>query len=307
MKKFMYYLLLSPIVLTTISCAPKKEDPGIPVDVIVISGQSNAVGCSKSLCLYDSKGDDKYYEYRDGYESIKIAYDCWTKDWPASGVTFYEQNLSRDNDFVQVKLGQGNGNQTFGPEVGIAERMHEKYANKLFIIKFACGGSNLKDDWVSKKSKMYGPFIEYVKLQIKNLKNKGYEPTIKAFCWHQGEGDAWPNYHNYYLENLRTFVGNVRQELKSLSGNKDVPFIDAGISNASVNQYWAEVNAAKQAFAAESKNNIYIDTIAAGLHTNLEPTPDNPDLYHYDSDSEIELGHLFAEAFEPFLMPIEEE
>ena len=51
-------------------------------------------------------------------------------------------------------------------------------------------------------------------------------------------------------------------------------------------------------------NNFYIDTIAAGMHTDQEPF-NNPDGAHYDTESEVLLGHLFAEAFEPFLEPVE--
>ena len=317
MKKQLSYFLLTPFLLLAVSCnnnsmnnessplsnenpSSQVQDLG-PVDVVVISGQSNAVGCTRSIYLPDTMGEAKYEEYIDGYPTIQIAYDCWTKDWPsADKVTFYSQNASRKNNFVKVALGQGNGQATFGPEIGIAEATHEKYANTLFLIKYACGASNLKDDWATRKSPMYGRFIDYVKLQMNNLVQCGYQPTIKAFCWMQGEGDSYPGYHSVYQDNLREFVTNVRTDLKSLAGNKDVPFIDAGISNASVWEYYRQVNDAKIAFAAESENNIYIDTIAAGMHTNQEPIGEI-DECHYDSESEILLGHLFAEAFDKFL------
>ena len=94
--------------------------------------------------------------------------------------------------------------------------------------------------------------------------------------------------------------------IKELSGNKDFPFIDAGISNAKVWQFYRKVNEAKQQFAGDSDNNFYIDTIGAGMHTNLEPVG-NVDADHYDSASEVLLGHLFAESFEQFLMQPEQE
>ena len=233
-----------------------------------------------------------------GYNGIQIAYDCWTKD---EGPLFYSQNTSKNNNFVKVMLGQGNSLATFGPEIGIAERMHEKYDGKLFLIKYACGASNLKDDWAKRNSPMYGRFISYIKLQMKNLEEKGYIPTIKAFCWMQGEGDSYPGYYNEYKDNLRGFVSNLREDLKELSGNKDFPFIDAGINNSPMWQYYKEVNQAKLEFSEESENNFYIDTIAAGMHTNEEPFGE-PDLAHYDSPSQVLLGNLFAEQFEQFLM-----
>ena len=314
MKKYLFKLFLLPFVMSTISCSNNKtsnEESNSssqivqhgPVDVVIISGQSNGVGCTQSIYLPDTVGVQKYDEYFEGYDSIQIAYDCWTKDWPngySNPATFYSQNVSKRNGFVKVALGQGNGRNTFGPEIGIAESTHEKYANKLFLIKFACGASNLKDDWVSKKSPMYPRLIQYVKMQMKNLTDSGYEPTIKAFCWMQGEGDTYPGYHTVYQDNLREFVGNIREDLKELSGNKELPFIDAGISAASMWEYSRQVNEAKKAFAEESPNNFFIDTQAAGLHTDKEPLGE-PDEAHYDSDSQVLLGHLFAEAFDQFL------
>ena len=320
MKKYLYYLLLSPFILSIVGCGnganthqegdpsqPPVEQKG-PVDVVLISGQSNGVGCTHSYCLPDTVGIEKYQEYFAGYPEIQIAFDCWTKDWPATGITFYRQNSSSKNSFVPTKLGQGNSRgDTFGPEIGIAEELHERYANKLFLIKFACGGSNLKDDWLGSKSAMYNRFIDYVKLQMNNLVEMGYTPTIKALCWMQGEGDSYPYYYNVYQDNLRQFVSDVRNDLKELSGNKDLAFIDAAINNnTDLWQYYKEVNDAKIAFSNESENNIFIDTIAAKLHTNLEPK-DNVDYAHYDSDSQVLLGHLFAQAFEQFLETPEEK
>ena len=302
MKALLKLLLLMPMTFSISGCnkTPKQEDPK-PIDVILISGQSNAVGCTHASCITRSIGHSKYQEYMSGYPGIKIAYDCWTKD---EGPVFYSQNTSKDDTFVKVMLGQGNSLATFGPEIGIAETLHEKYDNKLCIIKYACGASNLKDDWAQRNSPMYGRFVNYVKRQMENLKTLGFIPTIKAMCWMQGEGDSYEGYYQEYYNNTKTFVTNLREDLKELCGNKDFPFIDAGISNARVWEFYRKVNEAKKQFADESENNFYIDTIAAGMHTNEEPF-DSPDIYHYDSESEVLLGKLFAEQFEQFLEPIE--
>ncbi len=301
MRKLIKLLLLTPMAFSISGCKTHKKEL-TPVDVVIISGQSNAVGCTHTSGIQKSMGSSKYYEYLKGYEGIKIAFDSWTKDVKESGTVYYSQNKSKDDGFVKVMLGQGNYEGAFGPEIGIAERMHEKYEGKLFLIKYACGASNLKDDWRKRKSPMYGRFIEYIKKQMDNLLSMGYKPTIKAMCWMQGEGDAWDGYYQDYLESTREFVGNLREDLKSLSGDKDFPFIDAAINNNPARwQYWKQVNEAKQAFANESDNNFYIDTIAAGMHTDQEPMG-SPDDAHYDSESEVLLGNLFAEQFEQFLM-----
>ena len=312
MKRFLKLLLLSPVILFSLGCnqndaKPIDDDPQEvppeepvdlgPIDVVIISGQSNGVGCTYGSCIKRSIGAEKYQDYMYGFPGIKIAYDCWTKDQYGR---FMSQNHSKDNNFVKTMLGQGNSLATFGPEIGIAEELSEEYSDKLCLIKFACGASNLKDDWLQRNSPMYPRLVSYVEQQIDNLKKAGYTPTIKAFCWMQGEGDSYDGYYQSYYENTKEFVSHVREDFKELAGNVDLPFIDAGISSANVWEYYREVNEAKQQFAEESEINFYIDTIGEGLHTNKEPF-DTPDICHYDSESEILLGHLFAQNFKQFL------
>ena len=89
-----------------------------------------------------------------------------------------------------------------------------------------------------------------------------------------------------------------------LETERTLPFIDAGISGYEEWVYFSQVNKAKKEFAEESEYNFYFNTIQAGLHTDQEPYG-NPDGAHYDSDSEVQLGHLFADIFEQFLEPVE--
>ena len=301
-------LLFLPALLLATGCEGKggstaQTPPGpTPVDVVIISGQSNGVGCTFSEFIKSSKGVAKYNEYNRGYPDIQIAYDSLTKDFVNNKFEFYSQNSSKDYNFMPTRLGQGNSTNTFGPEIGIAEAMHEKYGNKLFLIKCACGSSNLRDDWARKDSIMYRGLMEFVRIQMGNLEDKGYAPTLKAFCWMQGEGDSYPGFHEVYKDSLELFVSNLREDLNTYTGGKILPFIDAGISDAAIWEYSAQVNAAKRAFAEESELNFFIDTIAAGMHTNQEPVP--VDECHYDSESELLLGHLFAEQFEQFLEPV---
>ena len=113
MKKVFKLLFLSSIVFTTMGCNSKPQEPK-PVDVIVISGQSNAVGCTRVNCISKAMGYSKYQEYMGGYPEIQIAYDSWTKDIVNDKAVFYSQNASKDDDFVKVMLGQGNSLVTFG-------------------------------------------------------------------------------------------------------------------------------------------------------------------------------------------------
>ena len=55
------------------------------------------------------------------------------------------------------------------------------------------------------------------------------------------------------------------------------------------------MNELKRKYATDHPNCVFIDTIGEGLHTRNEPF-EEPDIGHYDSDSMIKLGRLFAAA-----------
>ena len=105
----------------------------------------------------------------------------------------------------------------------------------------------------------------------------------------------------YYLDESTEsywihFTGHEADELLNLSGlDQNIYFIDAGISSSPYClPAYDLVNDAKVKFSELSELNIYFSTIANGLTTLYEPDYD-PDLGHYDSLSEIKLGHLFAQ------------
>ena len=76
MKRKLLTLLLSPLVVTSIGCESQDVPDLGPVNVILISGQSNAVGCSHSEYLSTSMGQEAYEKFRDGFDDIKISFDC---------------------------------------------------------------------------------------------------------------------------------------------------------------------------------------------------------------------------------------
>ena len=301
MKKQIQLLAIIPALLFSSGCGGKKMKD---VNVIILSGQSNAVGCKNSQLLINSMGQDKYDEYNAGYQDVKIAFNNWDCKYNEPARTKVLQNSSPKSEFVDVKLGQGNVVANFGPEVGMAEELHDKWGNKLYIIKCACGASNLNDDWADANMDMFLNLKAFVHKKMADLKESGVNPKLRAFCWMQGEGDSYPGYYQYYYDNLERFKSNLDKEFLQYTEDQNLPFIDAGIGpGAAQGQeegewvYYKEVNECKKDFAALKETNIYIDTIAEGLHSNTEPA----DNVHYDSESVIKLGHLFAKAYEQFL------
>ncbi len=276
--------------------------------IIVLSGQSNAVGVGHVKCLKRHFMADKIEEFLNGYKNIKINY--YSHDKKSDGFTMTIPGCTEvDKD-------------TIGPEIGIAEYLSGKFpGEEFFIVKFAVGGASLKRDFLSpssggyynvkefkneyrgfldaflngkpliKSGWCYNGLVSVLRDSIEYLKEKGYIPEIIGFCWMQGESDAaLPEDVNNYPVYFDNFINDFKKEFSEyLNG---CVFVDAGIST--VWNCYEKMNEFKKEYAENHNNFIYIDTIENGLTTQYEPI-EEPDLYHYDSESVIKLGKLFAE------------
>lgn len=269
-----------------------EDGNGEKVRVVLLAGQSNASGCSRTDYLESNVSETKFDEYQNGYANIYI--------------NFYDdQNVS--NGFVNAKTNQGFIYGHFGPELGMAEKLHELYPDeKIFIIKFAIGGTNLYSEWLSPSSDgptgyLYTNFIRFTKQSLNYLKSKNYTPVVEAMCWMQGESDSFSTKNaTNYETNLANLIADTRHDLSKYASKDGIAFVDAYIAN--IPNYWVYcdlVNNSKKLVAESSDMNVVIDTNAYGLTTNKEPT-DNPDMAHYDSLSQIKLGNLFAEEASKF-------
>lgn len=276
---------------TTVSTGAPTEPPKVysnEVQVIVLLGQSNAEGHSHHQYLEKTVGAEKAQEYTQGYDNVQISF--------ANTINANTSN----GQFVPVKLGQGYQTDRFGPEVGMAEIISQYDPEKpVYIIKFAYGGTTLNNEWRSPSSgntgRLYTAAVEYVIQQCQALENMDLYPIIKAICWMQGESDA--SGHGYV--NYKTLEDNFKKDLREdLAYYKpvdtEIGFVDAGISECVAWTQYQKVNGDKLALSMEDEYHDYIDTIAAGLKFNAEPVG-APDIYHYDSKSMVQLGHLFAQ------------
>lgn len=265
---------------------------GREATVILLGGQSNASGCSLDEYLKRNVTPEKYEEYKVGYDNVYINY--------LSGA-----NVS--GGFVKCATLQGELPGAFGPELGLAEKLNELYPDKtFFIIKCAWGGSNLHNQWLSpssfgKTGELYKEFAAYVEASIDYLISKNYNAKIAGMCWMQGESDAVSRgAAEDYGKNLNNLIKDIRKKFSKCSADGGIAFADAYIApNPTFWVHYEVVNRAKDEVAASSPKNVIVDTISAGLICTEEPE-DNPDIPHYDSMSEIKLGHLFAEALSAF-------
>ena len=260
---------------------------GQSAKVVLLAGQSNASGCSVTSYLQKNLSSEKFAELKNGYDNLFINYF-------ASG-----NNLS--DGFVKTSVDQGESGGHFGPEVGLAEKLHALYPDQtVFIIKFAWGGTDLFSQWLSPSSGetgfLYRNFVRYVKQSMEYLFAKGYDPVIEGVCWMQGESDSFSVENGIeYETRLKNFIADLRKDLSSYASKDGIAFVDALIADNPVFWVYCDlVNRSKLAVAASVDNAVVIDTNAQGLRCDEEPT-DKPDIPHYDSLSQLKLGNLFGE------------
>ncbi len=270
--------------------------------VVLLSGQSNAVGVGHIKYLPKYFDEETINVFRNGYDNILIHY------------------ISHDIEnegFDKVRVNQAEKNKdTLGPEVGIAKKLTEKYPEEqFFIIKCAFGGSDMNMGWRSPSSG--APYdkdlvVEYAKAindphfrspgwcyheQIRAiddgfaaLKEMGYEPEVVAFCWMQGESDSGNVVClEPYIDRYDAMLRDLREGYAPAFEN--CTYIDAGISERWGN--YEQMNANKKAYAEKNGYN-FIDTVAAGFTTAFEPE-EAPDTAHYDLNWTVKLGELFAD------------
>ncbi len=275
--------------------------------IIVLAGQSNAVGVGHVKYLANHFSEEKVEKYINGYEDVLINY--YSHDMKSEG-------------FVKTSAGcTEKTKETIGPEVGIAETLKEKFPDEeFFIVKCAFGGTNLFHDWLPRSCEgdydsfayddgdmdgehyhtagwCFNEFVKILNESIEILKDQGYIPEIIGFCWMQGESDAFTTetvsqYGFHYETLLKDFTDLFGEYMKN------TVFVDGGISE--IWQYYKEINQYKKEHAEKTVKSYFIDTIGEGLTTQNEPQPE-VDIAHYDSDCTIKLGNLFAEKIIPLI------
>ena len=270
------------------------DGQGKKATVILLGGQSNASGCSRDDYLQKNISAEQYAEYENGYDNVYINY--------------YATGTNASNGFVKCSVRQGEGGGFFGPELGLAQKLHALFPDRMFfIIKCAWGGSNLYRQWRAPSSfgttgEMYKQFTAFVDTSMDYLVSKHYDVTMEGMCWMQGESDALaPENAVNYEANLNDLIRDIRKRYARYAAPDGIAFIDACIADNPV--YWVYcdgVNASKQAVSEKSPLNVLIDTNAQGLSCSAEPE-ERPDMAHYDSLSQIKLGNLFADSLAPFL------
>ena len=186
--------------------------------------------------MMDIVSNDSFAGYREIYPRIKffLASD--------GGELTYSDSL-KPGASGYLDVGGISGNNTFGPELGIAKILSNKFPNdSMAFLKIPWGGTILEPNWLNDQPfpgasiHVYSWFISKLKEALNRLSQspQGYE--IQGIIWMQGEGDATDSgMAARYSSNLRNFVeSKLRPDLGQYPAhliNGVVPFIYGRIHN----------------------------------------------------------------------------
>ncbi len=202
------------------------------VNVIVLSGQSNAAGAT----VIDQNAINKFANV--DYKNVYIKYkNVYTND----GVNVFTQN--ENSGFEKYAFGIGGYyDTTFGPEAALAYHLATTEGLKdqqWFIIKYTAPGTNLDLHW-RQNANLSQKMMDYVEDCVEDLVAEGYDVQIRSLLWMQGENDAIEKAEtcaNNYAVNEQTLVQNFRIKFAKYATrpNGSVPgsgigFITAGIA-----------------------------------------------------------------------------
>ena len=263
---------------------------GTPVKVILLSGQSNAVGYSYNNF---SRGSDftgeRLEAARNGYPKVLIRFS----NNPFEQAAEPQYGPVSNTAFEPVTFGQGSVSPypdylAFGPEVGIAETLTAAYPDETFyIVKCSTSGASLLTRFnpADKKNptNLYSEMVSFTEGALSDLKAEGLAPEIIAFCWIHGGADSAGN-PAVYIDTYKALLDGLKTDLAEYMPENGMSVIDAGIDTIS-NTNAEALNAAKERFASGSSKRYFFPVTDLKLGANQ----------HFTGDSMVVIGNRFGD------------
>jgi len=188
----------------------------------------------------------------------------------------------------------------YGPELMFSHIFPKKKSplkkKRIGIIKVAQGGTEIYKHWMKVNDGEDENFWQTLVDAIEASKG-----SIEGFVWFQGENDSFADWNrNNYLDNLTTFIGDVRNKIHKSSSNfdspSDVPVIIVELGNWIYLDIDQAVINAQRTFV---KNTANTALVSSGVH-------DDPDkrlskFYHFNAASQLIIGDRVAKAMAKLL------
>jgi hypothetical protein len=285
MRRAFYPSLLGFLTLATFCAATAAEKR----DLILVAGQSNAVGFDANAAELPADAGDKdvLFWWRCG-DPPPDDHDSTSRGW----TTLRPQ--PRANPMPKtagVARQYGNFSQPdggFGPEMGFARMLVARERKPLAVLKAAFSGTGMTTDWrpreAGPKGACYRALLEETKGALEQARENGIELRIRALIWVQGESDANAVLAPQYAKNLGEMIAALREELGAPEMTALVG-VNTNFGNGK-NTFMPVIIEQQKQLAASLSQCAYVDTDGLS-HANGA---------HFDTKGTLEMGARFAEA-----------
>lgn len=270
------------------SLAFATNSDGEDVDLLIVAGQSNAVGYNAiPVELPRDEADRKIlFWWRcgdpppDGHDSTSGGKWTHLQAQPLGNPKRPRQGRQYGN-FAQAAGG-------FGPEIGLARKIFANGKKRLAVIKVAFSGTGMKRDWNHADrgpgGSCYRALVAEVRAATAAAKAKGITLQLRAFAWIQGESDANAADAGNYAAALGRMLAALRRDLS-------VPDLIALIAvntrfGGGRNRYMPMIVEQQRLVAARDPRCVYVDTSRATI----------ANAAHFDSKGTLLVGRLLAES-----------
>jgi len=285
--------LIAINLLATCSLA-SATDKTKRLDLLIVAGQSNAVGFDTDMAKLGTDELDKSIRFRfrvgdpppDDRDSMSSRTKWTHLSVQPLGNPGPKSEPRQYGNFVNLAGG-------FGPEVSFARKLKRRdqqlgRESELAVVKVAFSGTSVADDWdpagEDKRGACYRALLEEVRAAQSLAEAEGMTVNFRGLVWVQGESDANANDAPKYAERLTAMFATLRRDLKAerlpILVSVNVHFHEGK------NKFMPDIIAAQKHVGHEFSDCRYVDTSGAGL--------ENP--VHFNSEGTIEVGKRFASA-----------
>jgi hypothetical protein len=285
MKRAFFPLLLVFFTLAGLSAGGAGELR----DLILVAGQSNAVGFDASAAELPADAGDKdvLFWWRCG-DPPPDEYDSTSRGWTTL------QPQPRANPMPKTAgVGRQYGNFAkpdggFGPEIGFARTLQARGKKSLALVKAAFSGTGMTTDWrprdAGPSGACYRALVEETKNALEKAREKGITLRIRALVWVQGESDANATLAPQYARNLGEMITALRQDLGAPEMTALVG-VNTHFGNGK-NTFMPVIVEQQKQLAAGLERCVYVNTEGLSYANGA----------HFDTKGTLEMGVRFAEA-----------
>lgn len=168
--------------------------------IFIIAGQSNADGSTSGGAAGLSSN---YASYAEAFSGARYAYQRVN---PGIGTTI-------NYGFGDLQPYIDPWSDSLGSEVSLGRELRDFYGEHIATMKYAAGGTGLRDNWLPEAEDLYSGMISYFSNGMDIIESVHGSVRVGGFFWHQGETDAGLYDSVGYGDDFTTFSNALRTDL----------------------------------------------------------------------------------------------